>query len=237
MMGTDVKSVTSPATRPVRCATWTSTWATIDGVRTLVVAATLGLLLVGGCSGEEEQAPAPTPSGFEVPDGVELTPGGTELAVGEPGTVVVDLGGAAASAVTVEVSAVDRGTMRDFRFFSLDETVRASTPYYVRATVTNEGPAGLGGVSVPLLAHSDADTVYPASELVGSFEPCPTSTVPESFLAGSSADVCLVFLVPEGETLRTVDLQPGDPSDAVRWTVPDEDDQDDDDDGDAPEQG
>ena len=200
-----------------------------------MVAATTGLLLVGGCSGDEEQPPVPTPSGFEAPDGVELTPGGAELAVGEPGTVVLELGGAAASAVTVEVSAVDRGTMRDFRFFSLDETARSSTPYYVRATVTNEGPAGLGGVSVPLLAHSDADTVYPASELVGSFEPCPTPTVPESFLAGSSADVCLVFLVPEGETLRTVDLQPGAPSDAVRWSVPEADEAEAEDE--EPEQG
>lgn len=190
-------------------------------------AAALGVLLVGGCSGADEQEPVPTPSGFEPPEGVELTPVGTELAVGEPATVVLDLGGAASSAITVEVTEVATGTMRDFRFFSLDESARGSTPYYVRASVTNEGPAGLGGVSLPLLAHSDADTVYPASELVGTFEPCPTPTVPESFLAGNSAEVCLVFLVPAGETLRTVDLQPGDPSDAVRWTAPDEDESDD----------
>ncbi|GAA2079001.1 hypothetical protein GCM10009821_18730 [Aeromicrobium halocynthiae] len=187
------------------------------------------LLLAGACSTDDDPEPVPTPSGFEAPDGVELTPPGSELAVEEPATVVLDLGGAASSAITVEVTEVVTGTMRDFRFFSLDEAARASTPYYVRATVTNEGPAGLGGVSLPLLAHSDADTVYPASELVGTFEPCPTPTVPESFLAGSSADVCLVFLVPEGETLRTVDLQPGEPSDAVRWVAP-EDDRDDQDD-------
>lgn len=167
----------------------------------------------------------PTPSGFEVPDGVELTPGGTELTIGEPGTVVLDLGGTASSAITVEVTDVTVGTMRDFRFFSLDDAVRSSTPYYVSATVTNEGPAGLGGVSIPLLAHSDADTVYPASELVGTFEPCPTATVPESFLAGSSAELCLVFLLPEGESLRTVDLQPGEASDAVRWSAPEDDDE------------
>lgn len=203
----------------------------------MALVAASALLLAGACSADDEPESVPTPSGFAVPDGVELTPGGTDLDVGEPATVVLDLGGAASSAITVEVTEVATGTMRDFRFFSLDEAARASTPHYVRATVTNEGPAGLGGVSLPLLAHSDADTVYPASEVVGTFEPCPTPTVPESFLAGSSADVCLVFLVPEGETLRTIDLQPGDPSDAVRWAAPAEDDEDGDDEGDEPAQG
>lgn len=184
-----------------------------------MTAVAVAVLLLAGCGGgDEQEEPEPdVPAGFDVPEGVTLTEPDTALDVGASGTVVIDLGGGAASATTVEVSEVIKGRMRDFRFFSLDEQTKKSTPYYVQAAVTNEGPAGLGGVSLPLLAHTDADTLYPASELVGEFEKCPDPTIPENFLPGESADVCLIFLVPEGEGLETIDLQPGEPADAVRW--------------------
>lgn len=190
-------------------------------MRAVTTVGLLCLLVLTGCGSEEEPEPrASTPAGFEVPDGVELTEADTTVELEEPATVVLDLGGGAASAVTVTVTSVKEGSVKkDFRFFTLPEESRKSTPYYVRASVTNEGPAGLGGVSLPLLAHTDADTVYPASELVGDFKPCPTSTIPTSFLTGDSADVCLVYLLPQDEELETVDLQPGEPSDAVRWAV------------------
>ncbi len=118
-------------------------------------------------------------------------------------------------ALTVEK--VRRGSIKDFRFFTLDERSRDATPYYVDATVRNDGPAGLGGSSLPLLAHADDDVVYPASELVGRFRPCPSSALPKRFLAGASADLCFIYLLPRGTSLRSVDLQPGDAASAVRW--------------------
>ncbi len=179
------------------------------------------VLLVAGCSGEPEE-PAPTPepsvpSGFVPPEGVELTDAGTELALGEPATVVLELGGGDSSAVTVTVERVREGKAADFRMFSLDAATSASTPYYVDVAVRNDGPAGLGGAALPLLAHSDENTLYPASELLGEFEPCPTATVPETFLADAEAELCLIYFLPDGQELQTVDLQPGDQADAVRW--------------------
>lgn len=187
--------------------------------RTGVVAAPVLVLALAlaGCSTSDEVPPVPTPKGFDVPAGVTLTQPGTSLELGEPATVVLDLGDGAASAVTVLVDEIRKGSIKDFRFFSLDEQGSSSTPYYVDLTVRNEGPAGLGGSSVPLLAHSSGDTVYPASELVGDFEPCPSSALPGRFLADASATLCFIYLLPEGETLRTVDLQPTDAASAVRW--------------------
>lgn len=182
-------------------------------------AALAGALTVSACSGPDDEPEAvPTPRGFEVPAGVTLTQPGAELDLDDPATVVVDLGDGAASAITTTVTDVRRGSVRkDFRSFSLDARSRASTPYYVDVTIHNDGPAGLGGSSLPILAHSDANTVYPASELVGEFEPCPSSTLPGRFLPGSSATLCFVYLVPRGERLESVDLQPSDAASAVRW--------------------
>ena len=154
------------------------------------------------------------PKGFQVLSGVTLTDAGASVKVGRPVTVVYDPGGAA-SAVTVRVVSAKRGRISDFRFFSLDAASKKSTPYYVKASVKNEGPAGLGGASVPLYLHSDANTVYPPNELVGTFKPCPTSRLPKSFLPGRSANVCLVFLLPRGQRLESIDLQPAGAKDAV----------------------
>ena len=41
--------------------------------------------------------------------------------------------------------------------------------------------------------------------------------LPESFLKGSKADLCLVFLLPKGEKLQTIDLRTGTEDDAVHW--------------------
>jgi hypothetical protein len=181
-------------------------------------------MVLAGCSSsrpasEPTATTAATASAsFEPPSGVTITPGGTRLTVGEPATVVHQVADSASSAMTVTVSAVKRGSMKDFRYFSLDEATKKSRPYYVRATVKNDGPAGLGGASLPMVALDPASTRVAASDIVGTFEPCPASTLPESFLPGASADVCLVYLLPAGGTLTSVVLQTGTPKDAITWT-------------------
>lgn len=190
----------------------------VGSARAAALALSVALVLAACSGARDEAAPAPTPRGFEVPAGVTLTRPGTVLALDEPATVVLELGDGAASAVTVAVTDVRRGDVEeDFRAFSLDAASRAATPYYVDVVVRNEGPAGLGDSSLPLLAHGDADVLRPASELVGAFEPCPSSALPGRFLRGASARLCFVYLLPAGERLRTVDLQPGGDDTAVRW--------------------
>jgi hypothetical protein len=190
-------------------------------VATVVVAASL---VLAGCSSssepETEPAASPTasaPAGFEVPAGVTLTEGGAALAVREPATVVHQVGDGAASAITVTVDEIKPGSMDDFRFFSLDEETRASSPYYVTATVANDGPAGLGGAALPLYALDSSNTNLPANDIVGTFKPCRPSTLPESFLPAATATVCLVYLVPQGRTLTSIVLQTGASKDAISW--------------------
>jgi len=183
--------------------------------------ATALLLVLAACSSGEDAARKPrsdVPKGFDVPAGVTITQGGSTLELGESASVVYELEKGAASAVTVTVDAVRKGNIKkDFTFFSLDEKAKSSTPYYVRVTVENNGPSGLGGVTVPVLAHTTSNTVFPPSELLGTFKPCPNPSLPESFLESAKADLCLVFLLPKGERLSTIDLQTGTEADAIHW--------------------
>ena len=178
------------------------------------------LVVLAACGGNDPEPTARTdvPKGFDVPAGVTITKGGSTLEVGRSASVVYEVEEQAASAVTVTVNGVKTGDIdKDFTFFSLDEKLKASTPYYVRLSVVNEGPSGLGGVAIPVLAHTRSNTVFPPNELVGTFRPCPNPALPESFLEGAKADLCLVFLLPKGEKLQSIDLQTGSEADAIHW--------------------
>lgn len=200
--------------RRVKPTTITAAWFGAVGVA--------AALVLAGCSSSESEKAEPvvtsvTPKGFDVPAGVTLTKGGSSLALGAPASFVLDVGGEPASAVTASVTAVKKGSIDDFRFFSLDETTKKAAPYYVTVNVTNDGPAGLGGAALPVYANDDTFTNLPASDIVGEFKPCPRSTLPDTFLPGTAADICLVYLVPEGRTLQKIILQPGKTKDAIAW--------------------
>lgn len=183
-----------------------------------VLAALLVLLSACGSDDPPPRSRTDVPKGFEVPAGVEITKGGSTLDIGKSASVVYRVEEKAASAVTVAVNGVKTGDIdKDFAFFSLDEKLKAATPYYVRLSVVNEGPSGLGGVAIPVLAHTRSNTVFPPNELVGTFKPCPNPALPESFLEGSKADLCLIFLLPKGEKLQSIDLQTGTEADAIHW--------------------
>jgi hypothetical protein len=178
----------------------------------------LATVLLVGCGGaSDEPSTVPVPKGFDVPSGTELTKGGTSLTAGHSASVVYQVADKTRSVIQVTVSSVAKGDIGDFRFFSLDEASKASTPFYVKATVKNLGPAGLGGAPLPLYAHDSDNSIAPPNQLIGEFEPCPHGSLPKSFLPGATAQVCLVYLVPKGTTLVSIDLQTSDQRDAITW--------------------
>ncbi len=191
-------------------------------VTSKIVAAVSALMLVAGCSSSSDGKKSdevPVPKGLEVPKGVTLTKGGATLTAGKPASVVYQVGDKAASVITVTVSSVRKGSIeKDFTFFSLDDETKASSPFYVDVAVKNEGPAGLGGAALPIFAHDSSNTNLPANDIVGTFKPCSNSTLPKSFLPGATAKLCLVYLVPKGKALQSVDLQTGSSQDAITWT-------------------
>lgn len=184
------------------------------------MAAAVLMFAVAACGGGGDE-PAPTasvPAGFDVPEGVTITKPGTQVTAGESATVVHEIDEVATSAVTVTVTDVRKGEIEDFRFFALGPEQSTASPFYVDVTVVNEGPAGLGGTALPVFAHDDTNTLLPPSEIVGSFAPCPSGRLPESFLPGETANLCLVYLVPEGHALVSVDLRPAGADSTITWT-------------------
>jgi hypothetical protein len=179
----------------------------------------VAMLGATACGSDPKPRPV-VPDGFDVPKGVRITDGGAKRQMGKPATVVYQIEQRAASAVTVTVTSVVQGDLaRDFKFFNLPDEVKSSTPLYVHVHVRNEGPSGLGGVALPLFLRTTSHRVYPPNDLVGEFRPCPNPALPASFLAGSVADLCLVFLVPKDQKAESIDIQTGEPRDAIHYLV------------------
>lgn len=200
----------------------------------LLLALGLGVGSLGACAGGDDSGPgdagsstgtpSPTDGGaetpdVEVPEGVELTEAGTELGFGDTGTVPFEAGPDRSTVLGITVDGVREGRVGQLSAFQLDEATRASTPYYVRVTVRNEGTGDLGGVGVPLFVVDQRDVLIQPSSFTTSFERCPSTPLPEEFGAGEQVETCLVYLVPEaGEELAAVSFRPLQSVEAVTWT-------------------
>lgn len=172
------------------------------------------VLLLAACSGEDEEK---EPAGLELPKGVTLTEGGTELDPGEPATVAYPEDEKGATALTVAVEKIQQGRIEDFALFSLTPEDAASTPFYVTLSVVNEGPGTPGTTALPVFANDGENTLISPNAIVGTFEPCPPAALPADLPAGDEASQCLVYLMPKGASLASIDLQIADAADAIRW--------------------
>lgn len=177
----------------------------------------------GAASGQRRTPTAsPTtayPSG--APTGTLLTDPGSELAFGETATVTWAPRQGAVGTVQISVADVQRTTFKkSFLDWRVDPQMKTYTPYFVHARVTNVGPAGLGGVPVPLYGESDADTLVEPAVFKEPFKPCHPSVLPRRFRAGASAPVCLVYLVPNKGTLVGAAFRPTEDFDPVVWKQP-----------------
>lgn len=168
-------------------------------------------------SSEPTDAPSAEPY-LPVPDGVELTPQGSLLGVGDEAVVAYEPRQDQVAVLGITVRELRETTFAEsFEGWQLDERTRASTPYFVDVTVTNEGRTDLGGRPVPLYLLDDANTLIEASTFAGEFDPCPSAPLPEKFARGDTTRGCLVFLAPEGQELAGVSFRPDQDFDAITW--------------------
>ena len=169
--------------------------------------------------GSAESSAAPTAEPYlPVPEGVELTPQGSLLGVGDEATVAYEPRQDQVGVLGVTVRELRETTFEEsFEGWQLDARTRSSTPYFVEVAVTNEGRTDLGGRPVPLYLLDDANTLVESSTFEGDFEPCPSAPLPEKFKKGDTARGCLVFLAPEGQELAGVSFRPDQDFDAITW--------------------
>lgn len=176
-------------------------------------------------SSNATESESPSTSGdayLPVPDGVQLTPQGSDLAIKDSAVVAWEPRQDQVGVLEVTVTRVERTTFAaSFEGWQLDQATRKSTPYFVRATIDNVGASDVGGRDVPLYAVDGADSLIQASTFRATFEPCPGNGVfPETFRPGVTKQVCLVYLVPGGGELTAVSFRPSQDFDPITWTGP-----------------
>lgn len=196
-----------------------------------------GLLLCGtalaGCDsgGSHDSGPSPSPSGsgaaavvsgypsVSASPGLALTAPGKALQVGETATVAWQPTQHVTGVLGLTVTALERTSFeQSFKGWELDDATKSNAPYFVSATVRNEGASDLSGRPVPLYGLAASGALVEASSFASDFKPCRPSVLPTPFPAGASAQVCLVFLIPNGGALDGVSFRPSQAFDPITWS-------------------
>jgi len=195
------------------------------------------LLVVGltlsGCGGGDDpdasDTASTTPStsapanpneayGLDLPAGVQLTALGTDLQVGETAKVAWQPKKSLVGVLSITVTRLRQGSIKDFAGFTLDERTKISTPYYVDAKVKNLGKTDLGGLAVPLYMVDGKNTLVQASSFQSTFRPCTAKPFPKTFGPGKSAEVCLVYVAANHGQLKAVSFRPTQEYLPIQWT-------------------
>jgi hypothetical protein len=177
------------------------------------------LTACGGGDAEPRPAPSsPAPAAAEEPDGVHATEPGTALEHGDAATLVwkpaSDLTGALD--LTVETVQERRGSV--FDGWALGDSMRDARPYFVSVAVTNVGGTDLAGQAVPLYLRDDRGRLGAPWAVGGDFTACQSGPLPEPFEGGASAELCLVYLAPDGARIEDMVFEPTEGYDPITWT-------------------
>jgi hypothetical protein len=192
------------------------------------VAAVLALALAG-CSSDDDADPAAdgssapgTPSDtaeyLPVPEGVELTTPGSQLAVGDHAVVAYEPRQGLIGALDIQVRKLEQASIDDLSAWQLSDAQKKSTPYYVDAVIENVGDTDLGGRPVPLYIVNEDNVLVESTPFASSFKPCPSTLFPKKFKPGASGRFCLVYLAPDKGELVAVSFRPDETFNPITWT-------------------
>lgn len=200
--------VTDPASRPCH-----------DGAmrRTLLLATALAWALTG-CSGSGSvPTQAPSRTSAAAADAAATAPG-TDLAFGEPATLAWEPTVRESGTLDLTVDAVAEKRQSVFDGWVRDDVMAASRPYFVTVSLTNAGDSDLGGNDVPLYLRDDNGTLGAPWTLGGDFTACQSGPLPTPFGPGDEAEMCLVYLVPDGARIDDMVFEPVEGYDPISWT-------------------
>jgi hypothetical protein len=205
--------------KPARTAAWLT-----------AAALALGLAACGGSSSSDggsssttaaaaaTTTPATTPAQTTAQASTAaggLTPPGTQLAFGQQATVTwvspsdfsVD-GGQKGTKMQVTVESIAKGSIDDFKNFTLDANAKSSTPYYVKVklkALENAGPAAAkDDPAITFRSVDDRGQKQESATIGGTFKPCDEADAPKPFSTGKSYETCFVYLMPGGGSIQKV---------------------------------
>lgn len=195
----------------------------------LVAASVMGAVMaisLMGCSGtaprsnapKASESASPSASTSASPSAGATTGPGADRRLGESATVEWSPKEGVDGEISITIDKLESTTYKQsFAGWKLDEATMARAPYFVRATIKNEGKTDLGGYDVPLWGLDDQGNLVEAAAFKEPFKPCAVKTFPKKFAPDASADVCLVMLVPDQGKLEGVSFRPFEEFDPITW--------------------
>lgn len=180
------------------------------------ILATVLLITLTACSSGDPEPTESTPTpGFEVPTGLTLSEPGTEVEVGTSLAVAHPRADdSSGTALALKVASIRKVPRRDLGLYSIPA---GTVPRYVDVVVGNRGPHEARFEDGPWWAHLSGDVLLPPTRTPGGLSQCRAPRIGRTMAAGEVAKGCLLFLVPKGSAIRSIDFQPGDVTTAVRW--------------------
>ncbi len=185
---------------------------------------------VMGCSGTAPRTNAPKPSesvsaspsasasASASPSAGALTEPGADRRLGETATVEWVPKEGVDGKLSITITKLESTSYKQtFSGWKLDEATLARAPYFVRATIENDGKTDLGGYDVPLWGLDDQGSLVEAAAFKEPFKPCDGKAFPKPFAPGASVNACLVMLVPDQGKLVGVSFRPYEEFDPITW--------------------
>ena len=173
----------------------------------------------GSSTGPAGTSTSPAGPTLPVPAGVELTPQGSQLQVGDTATVAWELRQGVVGVLDIKVTRLEKTSLRkSFVGWDLDQAQQNSNPYFVRVTVTNRGDTDLGTKKIPLYIVDGTNTLVESNTFESAFPPCEPGVFPKKFPTGKTLKACLVFLSPKKGDLAAVSFRPTQDFDPITWT-------------------
>uniref|UniRef100_A0AAU2VFK9 Lipoprotein n=1 Tax=Streptomyces sp. NBC_00003 TaxID=2903608 RepID=A0AAU2VFK9_9ACTN len=142
------------------------------------------------------QPSAPAPAG-----GGGTAKAGQSFKIGEAAQIPFSHGTTTKGTIALTVTSIDQGQPGDLAPLKLGDKVRGKVPYYVRYSIKNTGTTDLAYASVGHIKGLLGDgTEAQDLMVIGTFDKCPSDSLPKGFTNGHTATGCAVALAPSAAT-------------------------------------
>ncbi|MDJ0381873.1 hypothetical protein [Streptomyces sp. G-G2] len=215
-----------------------STFSTRNTALAATGVAVAAVLALSGCKGgNEEAAPAKPSSPTAQPSESATQPGdsaspyasdsastpatgggagtakaGQQFKMGEQAQFPFTYGTTTKGTISLAVTAIEKGEPADLAPFKLGDKVKGMVPYYVRYQVKNVGTSDLSFASVGhVKGHLGDGSEAQELTVIGTFEKCPSDSLPKGFTNGKVQTGCVIALAPSADTKVTSAEYWGDP--------------------------
>ncbi|MFD7162994.1 hypothetical protein [Streptomyces violascens] len=194
--------------------------ATTLGAAGLVVVGSLALSACKSGDGSDGAAKSPTtaPSSLASPSsqpdqstqpsspadqggGAGDAKGGQTFKIGEAAQFPFKYGTTTKGRIALTVTSIEQGAPADLTPLKLGDKAAGKVPYYIRYSVKNVGTTDLAYASVGhIKGHLGDGTEAQDLMIIGSFEKCPSDSLPKGFTNGKTQAGCAIALAPSATT-------------------------------------